>query len=143
MCQPALARCSSLASCRFARPTPLTSPSVAVYVRLRLGQFAFPCNAFMLLICIFDAIFELAPIMWELFGHFVNPARHIATDCGPEGHGFTDTSKFEFVINLQTARTLGLTIPPSCARRKRNPTSSARACARYGVLVVGEEMKGL
>jgi phosphatidylserine decarboxylase len=27
-------------------------------------------------------------------------------------------------------------------RSRRNPTSSARACARYGVLVVGEEMKG-
>src|SRR5436305_5730780 len=51
----------------------LTSTSAAVYVRLRLGQFAFPCNTFMLFICTFDAIFELAPIMRELFGHFVNP----------------------------------------------------------------------
>src|SRR5262245_3542639 len=44
----------------------------------------------MLFICTFDAIFGLAPIVWELFGHFVNSAWHIATDCGPEDHAFTD-----------------------------------------------------
>src|SRR5260370_41943848 len=58
--------------------------------RLRLNQFAFPRNALMLFICTFDAIFELAPIVRELFGHFVDPAWHIATDCGPEGHALTD-----------------------------------------------------
>jgi len=42
----------------------------------------FPRNALMLFICTFNAIFELAPIVGELFGQFVNPAWHIATDCG-------------------------------------------------------------
>jgi hypothetical protein len=50
--------------------------------RLRLSQFAFPRNALMLFICTFNAIFELAPIVGELFGHFVHPAWHVATDCG-------------------------------------------------------------
>src|SRR6516165_7137415 len=58
--------------------------------RLRLSQFAFPRNALMLFICTFNAIFELAPIVGELLGHFVNPAWHIATDCGPEDHALTD-----------------------------------------------------
>ena len=58
--------------------------------RLRLNQFAFPRNALMLFICTFNAIFELAPIVGELFGHFENPAWHIATDCGPEDHALTD-----------------------------------------------------
>src|SRR5262249_48105256 len=53
--------------------------------RLRLSQFAFPRNALMLFICTFNAISKLAPIMGELFGHFVNAAWHIATDCGPCG----------------------------------------------------------
>src|SRR5262245_18638701 len=44
----------------------------------------------MLFICTFNAIFELAPIVGELFGHFVNPAWHIAADCGPEDHALTD-----------------------------------------------------
>src|SRR5262249_56476675 len=58
--------------------------------RLRLSQLAFPRNALMLFVCTFDAIFELAPIVRELFGHLVDPAWHIATDCGPEGHALTD-----------------------------------------------------
>src|SRR2546423_128086 len=50
---------------------------------LCLRQFAFPRNALMLFVCTFDAIFELAPIVRELFGDFVDPAWHMATDCGP------------------------------------------------------------
>jgi hypothetical protein len=57
---------------------------------LCLRQFAFPRNALMLFVCTFDAVFELAPIVRELFGHFVDPAWHIATDCRPEGHAPTD-----------------------------------------------------
>jgi hypothetical protein len=57
---------------------------------LCLRQFAFPRNAFMRFVCTFDAIFELAPIVRELFGHFVDPAWHIATDCGQDGHALTD-----------------------------------------------------
>jgi hypothetical protein len=37
-----------------------------------------------------DPILELAAIVRELLGHFVDPARYISTDCGPEYHGFTD-----------------------------------------------------
>jgi hypothetical protein len=44
----------------------------------------------MLFVCTFDAIFELAPIVRELFGHFVDPAWHIATDRGPDDHALTD-----------------------------------------------------
>jgi hypothetical protein len=28
--------------------------------------------------------------VWELFGHFIDPARHIATDCRPEHHALAD-----------------------------------------------------
>ena len=57
---------------------------------LCLRQFAFPRNALMLFVCTFDAIFELAPIVRELFGDFVDPAWHMATDCGRDGHALTD-----------------------------------------------------
>jgi hypothetical protein len=30
------------------------------------------------------------PLWRELFGHFVDPAWHITTDCRPEGHALTD-----------------------------------------------------
>jgi hypothetical protein len=40
-----------------------------------------PANALMLFVCTFDVIFELTPIVRELFGHFVGPAWHIPTDC--------------------------------------------------------------
>src|SRR6266581_8949880 len=59
-------------------------------VRSCLRQFAFPHNTLMLFVCTLDAIFELAPIVRELFGHFVDPARHIATDRGPDDHALTD-----------------------------------------------------
>src|SRR5215471_4922461 len=62
----------------------------AVRSMLCLRQFAFSHNTLMLFVCTFDAIFELAPIVRELFGHFVDPAWHIATDCGHEGHALTD-----------------------------------------------------
>ena len=44
----------------------------------------------MLFVRTFDVILELAPIVGELFGHLVNPAWHVATDCGHEGHALTD-----------------------------------------------------
>src|SRR5262249_20436829 len=54
------------------------SPSVppGVRGRLRLDQFAFPRNALIRFVCTFDAVLELAPIVWELFGHFIDPTRH-------------------------------------------------------------------
>src|SRR5262249_19659445 len=57
---------------------------------LCLRQFAFPHNALMLFVCTLDAIFELAPIVRELLGHYIGPARHIATDCRPDVHGLTN-----------------------------------------------------
>ena len=44
----------------------------------------------MRLTCTLDVIFELTAIVGESLGHFVDPARHIAIDRGPEHHGLTD-----------------------------------------------------
>jgi adenylate cyclase len=52
----------------------------AASVDLCPGQFAFPRNALMLFVCTFDVIFELPPIVRELFGQLVDPPSHIATD---------------------------------------------------------------
>jgi hypothetical protein len=41
----------------------------------------------MLFGCALDAVFELPPIVRQLFGHFVGSARHIATDCGLDVYG--------------------------------------------------------
>jgi hypothetical protein len=41
---------------------------------LCLRQFAFPRNALMLFVCTFDAIFELATVLRELLGYFVDAA---------------------------------------------------------------------
>jgi hypothetical protein len=54
------------------------------------GQFALLRNTLMLFVCTFDAIFKLAPIVWKLFGHFIGPAWHIATNGGPEHHDLAD-----------------------------------------------------
>src|SRR5262245_19338539 len=62
------------------------------------------CSSF---ICTFDAIFELAPIVGELFGHFVNPAWHIATDCGPEDHALTD---MEFMRHYGAPSRMGVSV---------------------------------
>ena len=51
---------------------------------LHPGQFTFSRDALMLFIRTLDAIFELTAIVRELPGHLVNPAGHIATDCGPD-----------------------------------------------------------
>jgi hypothetical protein len=37
-----------------------------------------------------DAILELAPIVRELFGHFVGSARHVAAYDGPKVYDLTD-----------------------------------------------------
>src|SRR4029450_8404770 len=58
--------------------------------RLRLGQFAFSRDALMVFVCTLDAIFELAAVVSELFGDFVGPARHIATERRLDHHGLTD-----------------------------------------------------
>ena len=38
----------------------------------------------------FDAILELSAIVGELFGYFVCPARHVATDEPPKVYDLTD-----------------------------------------------------
>ena len=75
---------------------------------LSLGQFAFRCNAFILFTRTFDAIFELAPIMRELFGHFVDPAWHIATNHRREGYPLTD---MEFMRGHRAHLLAGSTAP--------------------------------
>jgi hypothetical protein len=45
-------------------------------------------------VCIIRLV-KLAPIVKELFGHFVDPAWHVATDCGPEGHAIETSSPLE------------------------------------------------
>jgi hypothetical protein len=60
------------------------------FVRRKPWSVRVPLQRVMLFTRTFDAIFELAPIMRELFGHFVDPAWHIATDYRREGHPFTD-----------------------------------------------------
>jgi hypothetical protein len=50
-----------------------TGGAIYEHAPLRLDQLAFLRDALMLFVCTFDAIFELAPIVWELLGHFVGP----------------------------------------------------------------------
>ena len=52
-------------------------------------------------------VFEFTTIVTELLGHFVGPARHIAIDCGPKGHGLTD---LEFMRGHRTPPRLP--VPP-------------------------------
>jgi hypothetical protein len=75
---------------------------------LSLGQFVFRYNAFMLFTRTFDAILELARIMRELFGHFVDPAWHIATNHRREGYPFTD---MEFMRGHRAHLLAGSTAP--------------------------------
>ena len=49
-----------------------------------------PATALMFLTDTFDAILELAPIVRELFGHFVGSPGHIAAYDGPEANDLTD-----------------------------------------------------
>lgn len=53
-------------------------------------QCAFLHNALMLFTCALDAIFELPPIVRQLFGHFVGSARHIATHCAHDVHSLAN-----------------------------------------------------
>jgi hypothetical protein len=59
---------------------PVSALEDAASVDLCPGQFAFPRNALMLFVCTFDVIFELPPIVRELFGQLVDSPSHIATD---------------------------------------------------------------
>jgi hypothetical protein len=93
-----------------------TGGAIYEHAPLRLDQLAFLRDALMLFVCTFDAIFELAPIVWELLGHFVSPAWHIATDCGPKSHALTDV---EFVGGHRLPQCLhcfsrGLLGDPAC-----------------------------
>jgi hypothetical protein len=57
---------------------------------LFLRQFAFPHNALMLFVCAPEAVFELLPIVRQLFGHFVGSTRHIATGSAQNIHDFAN-----------------------------------------------------
>jgi hypothetical protein len=57
---------------------------------LRPIQLAFSGNALMFLAGTLDAIFELAPIVRQLLGHFVGSARHVATYHGPKIYDLAD-----------------------------------------------------
>jgi hypothetical protein len=64
--------------------------AIIVKPALSLRELAFEGDALMFLAGTLDSVLELAAIVGELIGHFVDPARHIAIDCGPKHHGFTD-----------------------------------------------------
>jgi hypothetical protein len=51
----------------------MNQPSRVLEAGLWLNKFAFPCNALIRFVCTFDAVLELAPVVWELFRHFVDP----------------------------------------------------------------------
>jgi hypothetical protein len=57
-------------------------------------QFAFSNDARIRFVQILDAIFELAPVLWEPLSHLVGSAWHIPTNCGLEGH---NVANLEFV----------------------------------------------
>jgi hypothetical protein len=54
------------------------------------GELAFSGDALMFFAGTLDAIFELAPIVRELFGHFVGSARHVAAYHRPKAYDLTD-----------------------------------------------------
>src|SRR6266446_10433836 len=72
------------------RPCSRSAAHAGGPLMLCLRQCAFPHDPLMLFACALDAIFELAPIVGELLGHGVGPARQIATDCRPDVHGLTN-----------------------------------------------------
>jgi hypothetical protein len=99
-------------------------------------QFAFTHNTLVLFARTFDAIFELPPIVRQLFGHFVGPARHIATDCGPDVYGL---AILEFmrrhrtsISGRPTARSPHVRV--ACRRNASAPTRHSRDGKRqFGV----------
>ena len=58
--------------------------------QLEPREFAFSCDSFVFFARALDEIFELAPVVRELLGHFVSAARYIAADRRPDHHGLTD-----------------------------------------------------
>src|SRR4029450_11997503 len=88
----------------------------------------------MVFVCTLDVILELAPIVGKLFGHLVNPAWHVATDCGREGHALTDMKFMQghraplFVDQHQ----FGTSMPQGGHPPHHSITSSARASSDGG-----------
>src|SRR4029453_2325929 len=86
----------------------------------------------MVFVCTLDVILELAPIVGKLFGHLVNPAWHVATDCGREGHALTDMKFMQghraplFVDQHQ----FGTSMPQGGHPPHHSITSSARCQAQ-------------
>jgi hypothetical protein len=54
------------------------------------GKVAFSNYALVLFAGTLDSIFELAPTVRKLFGHFVGSAGHVTTYDGPEVYDLTD-----------------------------------------------------
>jgi hypothetical protein len=50
------------------------------------GKLAFARNSLVRFVGALDAIFRLATAAWKLFDHLENAARHIPTDCRPDGN---------------------------------------------------------
>jgi hypothetical protein len=73
-----------------AGPVLLEELSARNAIGLGPGKFAFPGDTLMLFTGALDAILELAPIVGELFSHFVSPARHVATNDRPKVYHLTD-----------------------------------------------------
>src|SRR6266540_1639502 len=76
----------------------------------------------MLFICALDAVFELPPIVRQLFGHFVGPARHVATECTHDVHRLAN---LEFMRRHPTSH-----VWPVQARSPRRESPSRRVDPR-------------
>jgi hypothetical protein len=103
--------------------------------RLRLRQFAFARDTLVQFVHAFDAIFELATVLWELFGYFVDAAWYVATERGSDGHSLPDVEFMGVHRAIQCYRALALSVvtwdvpietAKGAARRQRTPSLSAR-----------------
>ncbi len=83
----------------------------------------------------FDAIFELATVLWELFGYFVDAAWYVATERGSDGHSLPDVEFMGVHRAIQfiapwLCQSVTWDVPigtaKGAARRQRTPSLSAR-----------------
>jgi hypothetical protein len=78
--------------------------------RLRLRQFAFARDTLVQFVHAFNAIFELATVLWELFGYFVGAAWYVATERGSDGHRLPDVEFMGVHRAIQFYRALALSV---------------------------------
>jgi hypothetical protein len=74
------------------------------------GQLAFARDALMFLTGTLDAILELAPIVRELFDHFVGSAGHVATYDGPEADDLLTWNLCEAIAHSMPGRPRSRTV---------------------------------